>query len=179
MTEPELSVAAQRPLRQPAADVWSPPPVHKPAWSWSSNRPPAGVPTWYVPASTEYVFIYDISTPAPVKKQVLTVPNTYNGIVFDPTGAAFYVSGGPSDNIHVVTLSADGSWADQPAMTLALGHRAGLGLGVLPCAAGVAISKDGQTLVVVNYYNDSITIFRGGLGNWSRWRELDLRPGIS
>jgi YVTN family beta-propeller protein len=141
--------------------------------------PPAGVPTWYVPASTEYVFIYDISTPAPVKKQVLTVPNTYNGIVFDPTGAAFYVSGGPSDNIHVVTLSADGSWADQPAMTLALGHRAGLGLGVLPCAAGVAISKDGQTLVVVNYYNDSITIFRGGLGNWSRWRELDLRPGIS
>ena len=36
-----------------------------------------------------------------------------------------------------------------------------------PCAAGVAISNDGQTLVVANYYNDSITVFTGGLGNWS------------
>jgi YVTN family beta-propeller protein len=142
--------------------------------------PPAGVPTWYIPASTEYVFIYDISISPPSKQpQVLKIPNTYSGMVFDPSGAAFYVSGGPSDNIHVVTRSADGSWVDQPAMTLALGHLGGLGLGVLPCAAGVAISKDGQTLVAVNYYNDSITIFRGGLGNWARWRELDLRPGLN
>lgn len=48
-----------------------------------------------------------------------------------------------------------------------------------PCAAGVAISSDGETLVVVNYYNDSITVFNGGLGNWSQGKELDLRPGKS
>ena len=36
-----------------------------------------------------------------------------------------------------------------------------------PCAAGVAISNDGKTLVVANYYNDSITVFNGGFGNWS------------
>src|ERR1035437_7582161 len=53
---------------------------------------PPTAPSWYVPASTEYVFIYDISAPAAVKKQVLTIPNTYNGIVFDPSGTAFYVS---------------------------------------------------------------------------------------
>ncbi len=156
--------------------------------------PPPGTPSWYVPDSTEYVFIYDISTPRPTKKQVLKIPNTYNGMVFDPSGAAFYVSGGPSDNVHVVTATAAGTWVDQPAMTLALGHRAGLGLNVppqaaqvpinlqvavRPCAAGVAISKDGQTLVVANYYNDSITVFTGGLGRWSRWQELDLRPGVS
>ena len=163
----------------------------------SNVVPPAGSIPWYTPASNEYVFIYDISTPRPIKTQALQIPNTYNGIVFDPSGAAFYVSGGPSDNIHVVTrVVAPGSkvtWVDQPAMTLALGHGTGLGLNVPPqvahvpinlqvdvhpCAAGVAISGDGKTLVVANYYNDSITIFRGGLGNWQRWRELDLRPGV-
>ena len=118
---------------------------------------------------------------------------TFNGIVFDPSGEAFYVSGGPSDVIFVVTRGSDGTWG-KPT-TLPLGHKGqGLGLavpadspqapindrvGVVPCAAGVAISSDGQTLVVANYYNDSITVFTGGLGKWSMWRELDLRPGKS
>ena len=60
---------------------------------------------------------------------------------------------------------------------------------VQPCAAGVAVSRDGQKLVVANYYNDSITVFTGGLGNWDAAEhlngrepaiepgELDLRPG--
>jgi YVTN family beta-propeller protein len=136
--------------------------------------------SWYIPGSTEYVFIYDISTPVPVKKQVLQIPNTYNGIVFDPSGTHFYVAGGPSDNVHTITLGATGTWVEEqpksPALTL--GHnQQGVGLGVLPCAAGVAISNDGQTLVVANYYNDSITVFNGGYGNWSKVKELDLRPG--
>lgn len=50
---------------------------------------------------------------------------------------------------------------------------------VNPCAAGVAISNDGETLVVTNYYNDSITVFSGGYGNWWKVAELDLRPGKS
>ncbi|MFH0801600.1 MAG: phosphoesterase [bacterium] len=146
------------------------------------------------PDSNEYVFIYDISTPTPVKKQVVTVPNTYNGIVFDPSGKAFYVAGGGDDNVHIFTLSADGTWGE-PGPALALGHHnlgnglvgksdvgAGsinLQVGVKPCAAGVAISNDGQTLAVANYYNDSITVFNGGLGQWSPGRERDLRPGKS
>ena len=146
--------------------------------------------------SNEYVFIYDISTPAPIKKQVVQIPNTYNGIAFDPSGWAFYVAGGQDDKIHIITRSATGTWGEQPGNFLALGHSKGLGLGldvppdsplvevntqvaVKPCAAGVAISKDGQTLVVANYYNDSITVFTGGYGNWSPGTELDLRPGKS
>jgi hypothetical protein len=43
----------------------------------------------YAPDSNEYVFIYDISTQTPLKKQVVQIPNTYNGIVFDPSGVAF------------------------------------------------------------------------------------------
>ncbi len=141
--------------------------------------PPAGSITWYPPASMEYVFIYDISGTVPLKKQVLQIANTYSGIVFDPSGLAFYVAGGPSDNVHVVTRTATTPWVDQQNMLLSLGHTSGLGIGVRPCAAGLALSQDGKTLAVVNYFNDSVTIFRGGLGNWTQWREVDLRPGIN
>ncbi|MTW19617.1 phosphoesterase [Allochromatium palmeri] len=142
--------------------------------------------------SNEYVFIYDISTATPVKKQVVQIANTYNGIVFDPSGWAFYVSGCMDDRIQIITRSASGTWGQQDGNFLDLGHEGrGLGLnidpngakqvnqmvGVAPCAAGVAISGDGQTLVVANYYNDSITVFSGGYGNWSSGTELDLRPG--
>ena len=164
------------------------------------------------PDSKEYVFIYDISEGLPVQKQVVQIPNTYNGIVFDPSGTAFYVSSGmgdtpynsagdfdpnpanwAGDNVHVITLGSDGLWAEDLGSKLALGHAIGNGLdvkapdgqplpvrvAVSPCAAGVAISSDGNTLVVANYYNDSITVFRGGLNAWTKLKELDLRPGKS
>jgi hypothetical protein len=160
------------------------------------------------PDSQEYVFVYDISTNSPVKKQVIMVPNTYYGIVFDPSGTAFYVSSGSGDlpydttgafnpakaggdNVHVYNLNAGGPW--QHSTELALNHPAGNGLvvepptgeqipvnemvSVRPMAAGVAISQDGLTLVVANYYNDSITVFTGGLGKWSKGTDFDLRPG--
>jgi hypothetical protein len=170
--------------------------------------------------SEEYVFIYDISQGAPVQKQVVTIPNSYNGITFDPSGTAFYVSGGmgdypfakgspngldivaPSltfatdfqgngDNVHVFALDpVKLTWAEQPE--LLMNHPAGLGLAVVntgpatangaifesPCAAGVAISSDGQTLAVANYDNDSISVFTGGLGHWTRMPDIDLRPGV-
>jgi YVTN family beta-propeller protein len=149
-----------------------------------------------LPDSSEYVFVYDISTGAPDRKpQVVKIPNTYHGIVFDPSGWAFYVGGLADDRIQIVTRSSTGTWALQSGNYLALGHNsvgAGLGLNpppgiptfnvntniyVQPAAAGVAISSDGKTLVVANYYNDSITVFSGGYGNWSMVKELDLRPG--
>ena len=98
------------------------------------------------PDSKEYVFVYDISTKTPIKKQVVTVPNSYNGIVFDPSGTAFYVSGGMGDfpfdstgnvnpaksggdNVHIFTLSTtDGTWQHDSELTL--GHTAGVGLDV-------------------------------------------------
>jgi hypothetical protein len=171
--------------------------------------------------SEEYVFIYDISQGSPVQKQVVTIPNSYNGIVWDPVPGnhAFYVSGGvgdypfvnglpvPStpatptavaipyagngDNVHVfVQDPVKLTWAEQ-LPELLMNHTAGLGLNVVntgpgtangtiwesPCAAGVAISSDGQTLVVVNYDNDSISVFTGGLNNWTRMPDIDLRPG--
>src|ERR1039458_7557274 len=125
------------------------------------------------------------------------------------------------DNIHIVTqdptthiwaLAAELDLGQDPTLGIAAGHPSGNGLPVLngtfasvnaavfvaPCAAGVAISNDGQVLVVANYYNDSITVFTGGLARWVvQWNtdnpaspvsaqggegtlqgaEVDLRPG--
>ena len=76
-----------------------------------------------------------------------------------------------------------GLWGEATGSPLSLGHGAlgGLGIGVAPCAAGLAISTDGRTLVAANLGNDSITVFNGGLGftYWSTGTELDLRPGKS
>ncbi|HUA62566.1 MAG TPA: bifunctional YncE family protein/alkaline phosphatase family protein [Verrucomicrobiae bacterium] len=163
---------------------------------FNSDVQPSGSPLapYNLQDSNEYVFIYDISTRDPIQKQVVQIPITYHGIVFDPSGTHFYVSGCTTDNIHTISLNTSGVWAEeQPASPqLALGHSLGIGLnlkpngatainsavGVYPCAAGLAMSRDGQILVAANYYNDSITVFTGGYAKWSR-SELDLRPGKS
>ncbi len=134
--------------------------------------------------STQFVFIYDISRGLPVQKQVIQVPNTYNGIVFDPSGTAFYVAGGVNDNVHFYGLTG-GVWAEQAGSPIALGHEfdpeiagSGIGLEVLSQAAGIAITADGNTLVVTNYYNDSISILSKSSSGWALTHELDLRPGV-
>jgi DNA-binding beta-propeller fold protein YncE len=127
--------------------------------------------------STQFVFIYDISQYLPVQKQVIQIPNAYQGIAFDPSGTAFYVPGGVNDNLHVYALTA-GVWAEQTGSPIALGHSgAGVGLAVEPQAAGVAITQDGTKLVVTNYYNDSISILTKSEAGWAVNSELDLRPG--
>jgi YVTN family beta-propeller protein len=135
--------------------------------------------------SNEYVFVYNISNGNPVKTQVIQVPNTYQGIAFDPTGKTFYVSGGVDDNVHFYNLGPAG-WAEPSGSPIALGHQAaacaallgcGNGLAVSPEAAGLAISPDSSTLVVANYYNDSISILKNSLSGWKKTGELDLRPG--
>jgi sugar lactone lactonase YvrE len=127
-------------------------------------------------ASTDWVFVFDITNPVPVQKQALQVANTYNGIVFDPNGAAFYVAGGRNDNVHIYTLTG-GLWAEQAGSPIALGHSSQAG-GVPPEAAGIAITADGTKLVVTSYENDSISVLTKSSGVWSKTADLDLRPGI-
>src|SRR3984893_11337320 len=43
--------------------------------------------------SAEWVFVYDVTGPVPVQKQKFNLPITYNGLVWDASGARFYVSG--------------------------------------------------------------------------------------
>jgi len=169
-----------------------------------TSSSPSGAYPWNSEISNEYVFIYDISQQTPKLQQVIQIPNTYFGIVFDPASYApdappgtkkrFYVAGCSNDNVHTISFGG-GVWAEESASApaLAMHHVLGIGLnlkpngqiqinsqlGVLPCAAGLAISSDGKTLIVADYFNDAITVFSGGYGHWSKPVDLDLRPGKS
>lgn len=134
-------------------------------------------------ASTEYVFVFDISSGPPVQTQVLTVPNTYAGLAFAPDGKTFYVTGGVDDNVHTFKRSS-GAWSESGA-PIALNNGPGNGidkgiaaLGIAPFvgaeAAGVAVSHDGKTLAVANYENDSISLIDAASG---AVKAFDLRPG--
>src|SRR5579864_3372587 len=72
--------------------------------------------------STQFVFVYDISNNTPEKKQVIHVANTYSGIVFDPSGKAFYVSGGVDDDVHAYSLAKNATWPRLPKGQIALGN---------------------------------------------------------
>src|SRR5579864_6046176 len=132
-----------------------------------------------IPAdSTQFVFVYDVSANTPAKKQVIQVPNTYCGIMFDPSGAAFYVSGGVDDDVHAYSVGENGLWVEQPGSPIALGHHgSGVGYSVKPQTAGIAVTADGSKLVVTNYYNDSVSVLTKTQAGWSVSSELDLRPG--
>ena len=138
--------------------------------------------------TTEFVFVFDISTGTPRQIQALPVPNAFSGIAWGPKGNAFYVAGGQDDNVHTFTPAA-GGWAES-GTPIALHHTefgvaqaAGNGLfslptfgaAVSPLAAGVAVTADGNKLIVANLENDSLSI--ADLSNSNAVTELDLRPG--
>ena len=122
--------------------------------------------------SNEYVFVYDVTGAAPVKRQVVQLPNSFLGLAWSPRGDAFYVSGGVDDMVREYTSAAGGYAA---ARTFALGHKAGLGLAVKPGSAGLAVSPDGARLLVANLQNDSVSLIDLTSGNVV---ERDLRPGV-
>jgi WD40 repeat protein len=62
--------------------------------------------------SQEYIFVFDISTGSPKQKQVLTLPNSYTGIAFEPNSQTFLAAGGVDDNVHIFQLESNGQWAD-------------------------------------------------------------------
>jgi YVTN family beta-propeller protein len=126
-------------------------------------------------ASNEYVFVYDVGAGVPRKRQVLTVPNSFIGIAWDRDGAGFHVSGGVDDVVHSYR-SQDGVFAEVAA-PIALGHQEGLGIRTKPAAAGIAVSPDGERLLVVNHENDSVSLI--DLATRRATAELDLRPGRS
>jgi DNA-binding beta-propeller fold protein YncE len=122
--------------------------------------------------SKEYVFLYDVSGPTPVKRQVIAVPNTFLGVAWTRSGTTFYVSGGVDDSV-LEFVRRDGGF--EQARAFALGHKAGEGLKVKPEAGPLAISPDGRRLLVANVQNDSVSLIDLANGKVS---EHDLRPGV-
>lgn len=125
--------------------------------------------------STQYVFIYDVSganKAKPVLTQAIKQTNAHVGLVFSSDSSTLYAAGGNDDVVYAYTKSG-GVWSQ--AAKIALGHASkGVGLGVQPNAGGLALSADGGTLVVVNNYNDSISVV--DTGTRTVRYEHDLRP---
>jgi DNA-binding beta-propeller fold protein YncE len=133
-------------------------------------------------ATSEFVFVFDISRGKPVKKQVLHLPNTYFGLAWRPDGRAFYVSGGMDDTVHVFK-HVGAAWKESlPAISLR--HEKGLGLitnpknpgkADRPIVAGLAVNPSGTLLLAANFENDSVSLVN--LARRRKIAELDLRPG--
>ena len=79
--------------------------------------------------SMEYVFVYDVTGPKPLKRQVIRVPDTFLGLAWAPIGDRFFVSGGVDDDV-LEFLGAPGEMT--AGRVFKLGHTAGLGLAVKP-----------------------------------------------
>ena len=125
-------------------------------------------------ASTQFIFLYDVSgnhKQAPQLTQVIQQPNAHVGLVFSPDGSTLYAAGGRDDAVYAYDKSG-ASWV--LTAKIPLGHTGGVGIGVSPNASGIALSADGRTLVVVNNYNDSISVVDTATGT-VRY-DHDLRP---
>jgi len=107
-------------------------------------------------ASTEWVFVYDVSTGEPRETQAVAVPNAFGGIAFDPKGERFYVGGG-SDDVLRAYAREGGTWREAQA-PVRLGHGEGLGLHEGPYAAGVAVTASGARVLVANHENDTVSV---------------------
>ncbi len=87
---------------------------------------------------TEFVFVYDVSTGVALKRQMIELPDTYNGIAWDPAGNRFYVSGGIDDRIAIYKNAATGYVTDAPFIIL--GHNPGDSLPVPTAYKGGILS---------------------------------------
>src|SRR5271155_1109732 len=80
--------------------------------TWAALDPLTGLPTSTTTQNAEWVFVFDVRGTTPVKKQQINIPNTYHGLLWDPSGSRFYVAGGIDDRIFVYKGSAAGASAD-------------------------------------------------------------------
>jgi DNA-binding beta-propeller fold protein YncE len=124
-------------------------------------------------ASSEYVFVFDITNRTPKQTQVIQIANTDVGVAFAPDDQHFYVAGGVDDSLHTYAL-AKGGWSEEGA-PIPFGHKEGLGILIKPSAAGLAVSADGTRVLVADRHNDAVTLV--DTQKHAVAGELDLRPG--
>jgi len=135
-------------------------------------------------ALSEWVFVYSLNSNGSVTKlQQISIPSTYSGLRWAPDGGRFYVSGGQDDRVYVYKSNGSEFVPDTPFVLL--GHNSNQnapfpnydgsilkgtkaaqavtfgGSSLIvggAVVAGLAVSRDGKTLVAANFENDSISI---------------------
>jgi DNA-binding beta-propeller fold protein YncE len=139
-----------------------------------------GYNSWTTPTGSvndEYIFLYDVSGYFPVQIQVLTLPNTFVGIIFSIDGKTLYVGGGKDDSIHTFKVKG-GLWTEF-GKPIKLGYKTANGLypgDYPPMTGGLALTGDGTILAVANYSNDSVSFI--STSTRAVLSSFDLRPGI-
>ncbi len=124
--------------------------------------------------SSEYIFVYDISSHVPVRRQLIQTADAFDGIAFSPDGSRFYLGGGGYDDVFTYA-NHNGTWT-QLGQPVQLNHALAVGNGKYPTTAGLAVSTDGTRVVVANFYNDSVSLIDTTTN--TLLGELDMRPGI-
>jgi DNA-binding beta-propeller fold protein YncE len=128
-------------------------------------------------ASMEYVFVFDVTGREPKQTQVLSLPNSFQGLAWAQASDRIFASGGKDDT--VVEFVDDGG-KFIAGRTIRLGHKACLGAKpdpyCGPTTGGLAVSPDGTLLLVANIQNDSVSLIDLATGEVAA--EQDLRPGI-
>ena len=128
----------------------------------------------FVPGlSTEYLFLFDVSGARPKRLQVLPIPNSFQGLAWAHASDRVFVAGGKDDDVLEFVRSGAAFVADR---TFRLGHKSGVGVSVSPIAGALAVSPDGNRLLVANFQNDSVSLV--DLASGQVIAEQDLRPGI-
>jgi YVTN family beta-propeller protein len=74
--------------------------------------PLTGLPSSTLTPNAEWVFVYDVRGAKPKQKQLINIPNTYHGLIWDPSGTKFYVAGGIDDRVEVYASAGGGASAD-------------------------------------------------------------------
>ncbi|MGB6384843.1 MAG: alkaline phosphatase family protein [Terriglobales bacterium] len=80
--------------------------------TWPALFPLTGLPSSTMTPNAEWVFLFDVRGAKPVQKQLINIPNTYHGLVWDPAGTRFYVAGGIDDRVEVYKSTTSGASAD-------------------------------------------------------------------
>jgi YVTN family beta-propeller protein len=70
--------------------------------------PVTGLPSSTMTPNAEWVFVFDVRGARPVQKQLINIPDTYHGLVWDPSGSRFYVAGGIDDRVYVYKATTSG-----------------------------------------------------------------------
>jgi YVTN family beta-propeller protein len=93
---------------------------------WPALDPLTGIPSSTTTPNAEWVFVFDVRGARPKQKQLINIPNTYHGLLWDPSGTRFYVAGGIDDRVEIFKstttgASADGTYVPDAPFVL-LGH---------------------------------------------------------
>ncbi|WP_291511921.1 bifunctional YncE family protein/alkaline phosphatase family protein [Acidithiobacillus sp.] len=128
--------------------------------------------------SNQHLLRLQLSAQMPALTQSIPLFDSFEGMALSPDERTLYLSTGVKDGVLILRREGDKAAWRFAGPAIALGHQGkGLGIGVKPLAAGLALDGTGRYLLVCNAFNDSVSLI--DTENRRILWEQDLRPGPS